>query len=52
MSSMMRAGLHGILLAAVLAVVLGAGLSACGKKGDLEPPEGQPSNYPRKYPTY
>jgi predicted small lipoprotein YifL len=52
MSSGTKAGWRGILLAAVLAVVLGAGLSACGKKGDLEPPEGQPSNYPRQYPTY
>jgi predicted small lipoprotein YifL len=39
------------LVALVLATALGAGLSGCGKKGDLEPPEGRPSTYPRQYPT-
>ncbi|MBT3989475.1 MAG: hypothetical protein HON14_06365 [Rhodospirillaceae bacterium] len=27
-------------------------LSACGKKGKLEPPPGEKSDYPREYPTY
>jgi predicted small lipoprotein YifL len=39
-------------IAAILAllVVLGLGLAACGKKGALEPPAGEPNTYPRTYP--
>lgn len=40
-----------ILVAAMLALAIGTGLAACGKKGDLEPPEDQKSTYPRQYPT-
>jgi predicted small lipoprotein YifL len=38
-----------------LLAVLFAGLAftqtACGKKGNLKPPSGQSSDYPRTYPT-
>ena len=34
----------------VLALALAASVSACGKKGDLEPPPGKKSEYPRTYP--
>ena len=27
-------------------------LSACGKKGKLQTPEGKETDYPRKYPSY
>ncbi len=32
-----------------LVIMLAAGLSACGRKGPLEKPEG--STYPKEYPT-
>jgi len=32
-----------------LIAVLASGLSACGRKGDLEKPDG--STYPKEYPT-
>jgi predicted small lipoprotein YifL len=32
------------------ALVLALNLSGCGKKGDLEPPPGKKSEYPRPYP--
>jgi len=32
-----------------LIIVLATGLSACGRKGPMEPPEG--STYPKEYPT-
>ena len=38
----------------LLAVMLGlalAGPVACGKRGQLEPPSGKPSTYPRSYPA-
>lgn len=38
------------LLAVLLAVAL-AGPVACGKRGQLEPPAGQPSTWPRSYPA-
>jgi predicted small lipoprotein YifL len=37
-----------VLLAAVLALTFG--LSACGKKGDPEPPDGTKDEFPRQYP--
>ena len=38
-------------LVAVLAIVLGLGVAACGKRGPLEPPAEKPSQYPKTYPT-
>ena len=39
----------------ILLVILCAGLAftqaACGKKGNLKPPSGKPSDFPRTYPT-
>ena len=34
----------------VLTLALTAGISACGKKSDLEPPPGKNSEFPRTYP--
>jgi hypothetical protein len=41
-----------VALAVGLAVALAGGLGACGKRGDLEPPEGEAAAYtwPRVYP--
>lgn len=38
------------LIVLLLAAALGAGLAGCGKKGDLEPPPGKKSDFPRQYP--
>lgn len=38
------------LILIVLALALIAPLSACGKRGSLEKPEGEKIEYPRKYP--
>lgn len=38
-------------LAVVLAAVLALALSACGRKGDLEQPDGAKPTYPRTYPS-
>ena len=35
---------------AALALGLAAGLGACGKKGDLDPPESAKDRQPRTYP--
>jgi hypothetical protein len=29
----------------------GLGLTACGKRGNVEPPPGKTSTYPKTYPT-
>jgi len=42
---------NALLLAVLIAIGLATGLAGCGKKGDLEPPEGKPSTYPRTYPS-
>jgi len=39
-----------IALLLLLALGLAVTLSACGKKGPLEPPPGKESKYPRQYP--
>ena len=39
-----------LAVALVLAIALGASLSACGKKADLDPPPGEPDNYGHQYP--
>ncbi len=39
------------MLLAVLACALAVPLSACGKKGTLEPPEDEVITYPRTYPV-
>jgi len=39
-----------MILTLLLACSLGLTLSACGKKGPLEPPPGKESNYPGQYP--
>ena len=44
---------HGSRTGALLAVVILAfalALSACGKKGSPEPPEGKKDQFPRQYP--
>ncbi len=37
--------------AGVLALMLIAVLAACGKRGQPEPPAGEPNTYPRVYPS-
>ena len=37
--------------AALLALLLTAALSACGKKNLPQPPPGEPRTYPRTYPS-
>jgi predicted small lipoprotein YifL len=39
------------LIALLTALALALPLSGCGKKGDLEPPPGTKSDYPRTYPS-
>ena len=39
-----------LFAAALLAFVLAATLSACGKRGDLEEPENEKIQFPRNYP--
>ncbi len=39
-----------LLILLILVVALPV-LSACGKKGSLKNPEGQKSDFPRKYPS-
>ena len=46
-----RPGLARSMLTAVLACALAVPLSACGKKGTLEPPEDEVITYPRTYPV-
>ena len=36
-----------VAMVAVVAVLL----AGCGKKGNPQPPAGQPSTYPRQYPS-
>lgn len=38
------------LLLTALVLALALPLGACGKRGDLEPPEGEKHEYPRVYP--
>ena len=38
------------LLILLLVCAMAAPLGACGKKGDLEPPPGKESEFPRQYP--
>jgi predicted small lipoprotein YifL len=38
------------IILVMLTLALAAGISACGKKSDLEPPPGEKSEYPRTYP--
>jgi len=35
----------------ILLLALLLPLAGCGKKGPLEPPPGEPSTYPRTYPS-
>lgn len=42
---------RGLALLAVLLALVVAGPVACGKRGQLEPPAGKPSTYPRSYPA-
>ena len=38
------------LMVLVMAAALAVALAGCGKKGDLEPPPGKETKYPRSYP--
>lgn len=38
------------LVMLLLICALAAPLAACGKKGKLEPPDGEKTDYPRQYP--
>ncbi|NQW09379.1 MAG: hypothetical protein HQ481_05790 [Alphaproteobacteria bacterium] len=40
-----------VSLSLVLLTLALAGPSACGKRGDLKPPDGKPATYPRSYPS-
>jgi len=40
-----------LVMFAVLAALALAGPIGCGKRGQLEPPPGKPSTYPRSYPA-
>ncbi len=44
-------GRRGRRFAVFLAIGLLTIVAACGKRGDLEPPEGQKQTYPRTYPS-
>ncbi len=35
----------------LVAILLGGGLAACGKKGPPQPPSGKDAPYPRTYPS-
>ncbi len=48
MTDLKRRPLFTLMVCFALAVCLNAGLSACGKKSALTPPE--ESDYPRQYP--
>lgn len=39
-----------VAFALVIALGVSGALSACGKKGDLEPPPGEKSQFPKTYP--
>ena len=47
----MTALLHRTSRHVLIALVLAFALTACGKKGPPEPPEGKEVTYPRTYPT-
>lgn len=40
-----------VSLTLVLLALALVGPAACGKRGDLKPPDGKPSTYPRTYPS-
>lgn len=40
-----------LALLALLFAGLALGQAACGKKGNIKPPQDKPSDYPRSYPT-
>jgi predicted small lipoprotein YifL len=42
--------LANLFLAVVLVLALALPLTACGKRGPLQPPPGEESHYPQKYP--
>lgn len=39
-----------IVISLLLAIAVVGPLASCGKRGNLEPPPGEPSDFPRKYP--
>lgn len=39
------------IVALVLVLTVSAVLAGCGKKGNPQPPPGEPSTYPRTYPA-
>ena len=39
------------VVASVLLIAVAASLGACGKRGELELPEGRKAEYPRTYPA-
>ncbi|MEE2999523.1 MAG: hypothetical protein VX693_06335 [Pseudomonadota bacterium] len=49
---MARIRLHSLVSALTVLLMTLSLLSACGKKGNLQPPEGEKTDFPRKYPSY
>jgi len=45
-----RRRLHNFAAWLAMAVIALGALSACGKKGDLDPPDGKPDKFPKQYP--
>ena len=39
-------------LTILIVIVMISMLSACGKKGQVQPPQGEKTDFPRKYPSY
>lgn len=46
-----RGRASGRALSAAALIVLALALAGCGKRGDPQPPPGEPSTYPRIYPS-
>ena len=49
---MARSRLHILILTLLILLLTLPVLSACGKKGSLQPPQGTKIDYPRQYPSY
>jgi len=40
------------VLAVIVSILTLSIISACGKKDNVQPPEGEKTDFPRKYPSY